>query len=593
VAGIDDHTYCVVIDEHCHGEEQFYNEFLTQIGFEEIEGTLNELKNITKEFLVCRGIARDHVLLIFDNAHSTEPAILEQLRWLCGVKIKDRRPLSVVLAGNVNIMRVVDAPSMRQTRFRNHIAFGIRSYSEEETTDYVWHRLGLAGGIAGVKLPGKTNSAIHRYSGGIPRLINSLCDKMLTEAHNLHSRVITENIVRTAAKRLHLLPHVTPFHGKGRRKSDLDFTHIRALPKPEAIDTESLLQKITELSEKLEDLRADKAQALQDIEYRDEEIIALHNEFDSQTAKVEKQARSLASHSEEITKQNLALTDKDVALRNSENRIENLAANLESETQARKAAESELAKATATIEELRQLKTKLQATVDDIHTDLKAGLNVADERAANINALEQNVADLNEELDSKRVELSALRCELTSQNKILADLQVRLDQSQRACELGQQRIIELNNPQELGELQRVADQLAADLKQEKRARKALESELAASKARVEELTQIEVELHASMRDLSADLRVAGERAVEAYVLEKHVADLKDELDSRNHAFSELETRLQASQRKYEMLRRNAATLHIDDNIVSSDTATPLPSAIRSSVNLTQLFLIAL
>ena len=56
ITSIRDHISCVVIDETCHGEEQFYSAFLTQIGFEEITGTAKELQNITKEFLVCRGI---------------------------------------------------------------------------------------------------------------------------------------------------------------------------------------------------------------------------------------------------------------------------------------------------------------------------------------------------------------------------------------------------------------------------------------------------------------------------------------------------------------------------------------------------------
>ena len=223
ITTIGDNISCVVIDETCHGEEQFYSAFLTQIGFKEITGTASELRNITKEFLVCRGIASDHVLIIIDNAHLTDPMILEQLRWLCEIKIKDRRVLSVVLGGNADIVRVVDAPAMRQTKFRSHVVFSIRNYSEEETANYVWHRLRLAGGNDGVKLPNEASSLIHRYSGGVPHLINRLCNGMLAEAYGLESRVITEKIVRTAADKQALLPHVIPLHGKGRRRTDPRF----------------------------------------------------------------------------------------------------------------------------------------------------------------------------------------------------------------------------------------------------------------------------------------------------------------------------------------------------------------------------------
>jgi type II secretory pathway predicted ATPase ExeA len=572
VTSVDDHTYCVAIDEHCHGEKQFYNEFLKQIGFAEIEGTLNELKNITKEFLVCRGIARDHVLIIIDNAHLANSAVLEQLRWLCRVKVKDRRPLSVVLTGNANIIRVVDAHGILQTKFRNHIAFGIRSYSEEETADYIWHRLGLAGSTAGVKFAENANSAIHRYSGGIPRLINRLCDNMLSEAHNLESRVITENIVRAAAKRLQLLPHVAPFHGKGRRKSDPDFTHIRAVPEVEVVDTETLLQKVAELNEQLEDLRAEKAQATQDIDVRNEEIIALRQEFDSRTAEVESLTHSVASKSDEIIRKIQELTDKDIALQDSENRVKNLAADLKNQIQLREAAQRELAKATATIEELRQLKTELQTTVDDVHSDLKTGLKLADERAATITALEQSIVDLNKELDDKTVELDSLRYELALRNEAFEDVETQCKEAQARFELAQREIAVLKDPKELEEIERASNKLAADLEQEIRARKAAENELEESRATVEELTLLGNELQASVRDLNVDLGMAGEQAVHAHVLERNIADLKDELDSRNLAFAELEAQLEESRRMCEMLRLRAAAVDTRDDIVSKDTA---------------------
>ena len=565
LAGVDEHTYRVVIDENCHEEKQFYTAFLTQIGFQEITGTISELRNITKEFLVCRGIARDHVLIIIDNAHLTDPMILEQLKWLCGVKIKDRRALSIVLAGNANIIRVVDAPAMRQIKFRKHVVFGIRSYSEEETADYVWHRLRLAGGISGVKLPGKTNSAIHRYSGGIPRLINRLCDKMLAEAHSLESRVITEDMVRTAAKRLQLLPHVTPFHGKGRRKNDPDFTHIRAVPKTAVVDTERLSQEIAELSEQLEDLRADKAQAIQDIDSRNEEIIALREEFDSQTTAVERLTHSLASSSDEITQKNLALTDKDMALQDSENRIKDLATELEKEIQAREAAESELAKVTATIEELRQLKTEFRTTVDNVQADLEAGLTVADERAVKIEALEKKVSDLNDEIEGKAAELDSLRDELALRNEAFADVESRLAETQAECEAAHRRIAALIDPEELDEIEKASDQLAADLEKEIQAREAAERELAKATATIEELHHLKTELRTTVddahSDLEAGLKVSDEHAAKIEALEKTVSNLEDEIESktvevgslqdelisRNEILTDLETRLAQSQ----------------------------------------------
>ncbi len=255
---------------------------------------------------------------------------------------------------------------------------------------------------------------------------------MLVEAHGLESRVITEKIVRTVADKQQLLPHVVPLHGKGRRKSDPDFKHVRVVPKTAGVESDNLQQQIARLSEQLGDLRADKARALQDIDVRNNDITVLRDQ---------------------ITQQNLALSNSATALEDSENRAERLASDLEKETRAREAAQKELAKTKATVEELDRLKQELQATADDVQADLE----VADERAVEIEALEKHAAGLKDELEGKTGELDSLRDELASRNEALADLETLFEESQAENESAQQRIAALKHPQELEEIERASE----------------------------------------------------------------------------------------------------------------------------------------
>ncbi len=558
VTSIGDHATCVLIDETCHDEEQFYRVFLKRIGFEEIDGTADELRNITKEFLVCRGIAGDHVLVMIDNAHLTNPIILDQLKWLCEIKTKDCRVLSVVLAGNADIVRVVDAPAIRQIEFNSHVVFNIRSLGAEETANYVWHRLGLAEGNAAVKLSDETNSLVYRYSGGNPRLINSLCEDMLAEACSLESHEITEKIVRTVADKLQVLPHIVPLHGKGRRRTDADSEHVQVEPGRSAADPKNLLQQVAKLSEQLDGLRADKTRAIQDIDARNNDIMVLREELDSQTAEVEKLTLSLAVDADEITQQTLALSESVTELQDSENRSKNLASDLAKETRAREAVEHELAKATATVEELSQLQQGEQATVGDVDADLEAGLA--------------------EEVEDKTRELNSLRDELDLRNEALADVEKRFEASQAECESAQLRIDALENPQELPEIEKSSDKLVSDLAKEVRAREAAQDELATATATVEELSQLQQELQATVDDAQAEvkasLKVADERSAEIGVLEKNTADLKDkvesktgELDSlrdeltlRNEILADLEVRFAQSQSACELAQSRLTAL---------------------------------
>ena len=219
---LDDEVSFATIDETCVDAKQFHTAILRQLGFKDITGSVHELRNITKEFLINRCMADDPVLLIIDNAHLLKPSVFRQLRWISEIKVKGRRVLSVVLAGSTDLMRVIESPAMSTVRFRSHVDFNLRVFTEDETMDYVRHRLELAGRIEVVKFSNEAQPLVFRYTGGIPSLINALCHALLTEAHAQDSRVITDDLVRTVADRSQLLPHIVPSRRKARRNADPD-----------------------------------------------------------------------------------------------------------------------------------------------------------------------------------------------------------------------------------------------------------------------------------------------------------------------------------------------------------------------------------
>jgi len=137
ISGLGDDISYATIDETCKGEKEFYCAFLRQLGFNDITGTSRELRRITKEFLVQRGMAGDSVLMIIDNAHLVHASVLEQLRLIAAIKVKNHRVLSVVLAGNTDLVRVMDSPAMSQIKFHSHVHFNIRVYTKAETANYV------------------------------------------------------------------------------------------------------------------------------------------------------------------------------------------------------------------------------------------------------------------------------------------------------------------------------------------------------------------------------------------------------------------------------------------------------------------------
>ena len=563
LTGLDEHTYFVAIDETCRGEEQFYHEFLTQIGFAEIDGSAAELRKISQEFLLYRGNAGDPVLLVIDNAHLIDPIILEQMRQTAEVKSNDQRVLSVVLAGNADIVRVSDAPALRQTKFNSHVVFNIRNYTEEETASYVWHRLNLAGGNDGVKFANEAHPLIHRYSGGIPRLINKLCNDMLTEAHRMKSRVITEKIVRTVADKQRLLPHVIPLHGKGRRKTDPDFDTVKEKSKPTEQEqpgkpkttakpeskpepqepvqqlkqapadaaSDDLLQHVSQLSSQVAGLQADKVRALQDVAARNEDIGKLRNSLDSKTSEIEKLTVTMAASANELAKHKKALSDSCAALRDSEGTLKDLSASLEKERRVREARENELAKAVAAID------------------DLKARLTVAEERTSELGALEKSAAEYKAESEQRSHEIDSLRKELASRDEVTTELEARLQESQKECASAQRRIEALRDPQDLHEIEELAERLTTELEEQSQKREAAETELAKLKASVDELGEHREQLEANVDELKSELETAAGRVTEFEVLEKSAADLTNALAEKDTELASLGNELAARDEK--------------------------------------------
>jgi type II secretory pathway predicted ATPase ExeA/septal ring factor EnvC (AmiA/AmiB activator) len=505
ITGLSDEISFATIDETCNGEKQFYLAFLRQLGFKDITGKARELRRITEEFLVNRGMAGDPVLMMIDNAHLVKPTVLEQLRRVSAIKAKNRRVLSVVLAGNSDLVGIMDSPAMSQIKFRSHVLFNIRVYTEEETTSYVWHHLRLAGGTEIVNFSTEAQALIYRYTGGVPNLINVLCNDVLTEACTLKSRDITEDLVRTVADKRRLSPHVVPRQGTGRRSTDPDFKLARSerqageritardstagkpaeksTPKLELpdVDGKKLLDQIAELSERVGAIKADRERTLEDIGTREKDLSGLRKKLAAVTTETEKLTVTLGSNTAEIGRLNQELSDSTKALEKSEKASKKLAADLKKEKSAAKSAQTDIAKSKATVEELTQQKSELQTTVSKLTTDLK----LAEEQVAEISVLEKSNAALKEEIEKHAGQLD-------SKDEDIGELEKMLQESQNECASLRVRVATLNNLEKsVSEADaRIAD-LKADLASYNQGIEALEAENGEPESRDVEPAQAE------------------------------------------------------------------------------------------------------
>lgn len=170
------------------------------------ETSIQALVAHLNEYLLATHAQGRRSLLLIDEAQNLQPAVLEQVRLLTNLETPKHKLLQVFLVGQPELRRLLDQDRLRQVAQRITARFHLTPLSSTETGSYIRHRLAVAGVTRQLFTPAAVRS-IHRASGGIPRLINILCDRALLGAYASHSREVNRTIVRRAARELRDGPH--------------------------------------------------------------------------------------------------------------------------------------------------------------------------------------------------------------------------------------------------------------------------------------------------------------------------------------------------------------------------------------------------
>jgi general secretion pathway protein A len=130
-------------------------------------------------FLLAEAAAGRDVVLLIDEAQDLDDELLEQLRLLSNLETDQQKLLQIVLIGQPELRAKLDQPNLRQLRQRITVRYHLGPLDGDETQRYVQHRLLVAGANGRPTFTHWALRAVQRYSGGVPRLINAVCDKTL------------------------------------------------------------------------------------------------------------------------------------------------------------------------------------------------------------------------------------------------------------------------------------------------------------------------------------------------------------------------------------------------------------------------------
>lgn len=168
-----------------------------------------------------------NTVLMVDEAQHLMPEVLEQLRLLTNLETNREKLLKVVLIGQPELQQLLKRNELRQLAQRITARYHLLPLTAPEVSAYIAHRLSVANGDISV-FSQATLRAVHRITGGIPRVINLLCDRALTLSFTKQHAVVKKRIFLAAAEQI-LGEDIVTQRLQGNRKWWLSLTFILAV----------------------------------------------------------------------------------------------------------------------------------------------------------------------------------------------------------------------------------------------------------------------------------------------------------------------------------------------------------------------------
>jgi general secretion pathway protein A len=161
--------------------------------------SVKEYLDPINEFLLKTHAVGQNNVLIIDEAQNLSSDVLEQLRLLTNLETSERKLLQIILIGQPELRDMLARPELEQLAQRVIARYHLKALTQSETSQYIRHRLGVAGLSGVVPFDRAARKRIHELSRGVPRRINLLCDRSLLGAYSEGRSRVSRQMVETAS----------------------------------------------------------------------------------------------------------------------------------------------------------------------------------------------------------------------------------------------------------------------------------------------------------------------------------------------------------------------------------------------------------
>jgi general secretion pathway protein A len=184
------------------GPKQLLRTINEEFGIQTAGENTKDLIDDLNSFLIQKKAAGKKVILLIDEAQNLNRNVLEQLRLLSNLETNRDKLLQIILVGQPELSEILNSHSLRQLGQRITLRYQLSPLTFNECKEYIQYRINIAAQKTAIKFDRSAYRQIYKYSKGIPRLINIVCDRSLLTAFVLNQFNITSGIAKTSIKEL-------------------------------------------------------------------------------------------------------------------------------------------------------------------------------------------------------------------------------------------------------------------------------------------------------------------------------------------------------------------------------------------------------
>lgn len=180
---------------------EFLKEICNELKIKIIGTSIIDIVNSLNQYLLEQYSNGRRVILLVDEAQNLSTDVLEQLRLLTNLETAQKKLLQIILIGQPELREVLEKNNLSNLAQRITARYHLQPLSRLETDLYIDHRLKISGAMAPI-FSKKAKKEVFKFSSGIPRLINVICDRALLGAYGIGSIEINREIIIKANKEI-------------------------------------------------------------------------------------------------------------------------------------------------------------------------------------------------------------------------------------------------------------------------------------------------------------------------------------------------------------------------------------------------------